>query len=191
MFTGIIQDCGKVLQIEEKSNAKCFKFSCKIDEKHLKFGNSISINGVCLTVEDSDKDSFSATAVEETLSLTNLNDLRVGDEVNIEPALTLETPIAGHLVLGHVDGIAKVIQTGENFKIQVPDNFIKYCPKKGSICINGVSLTIAKQDEAIIEVALIPETLKRTNLGALSVGSSVNIEIDSLARYLEQLNKYS
>lgn len=190
MFTGIIQSCGKILEKTQDAEKIRFKISSTLSAKDLHIGNSIAVNGVCLTVESSEESTFEVCAIEETLNLTNLGSLETGDAVNLEAALRMETPIAGHLVLGHVDGMAEVLTSGERLKLRLPQKLVKYCPYKGSVCVNGVSLTIAEQSEDSITLALIPETLRQTTLGQLEAGSKVNIEIDSIARYLEHLIKH-
>lgn len=186
MFTGIIQDQGKIVEIQSTPQGKSFWIHSTLDAAHFSNGNSIAVNGVCLTVEAYDNGRFKATAVPETLNLTTLGDAEVGDEVNLEAPLTLATPIAGHLVSGHVDGMGRVLESGPDFWIEVPHELKKYIAHKGSLTLNGVSLTVAEVVEDHVRIALIPETLERTNLGH---AEKVNLEVDLLARYLESLTQ--
>ncbi len=191
MFTGIVQKQAKLLALTKKREGLELEVEATLAPTHFTKGNSIAVNGVCLTVENYNEaaPSFSCTAVLETLTRSNIKDFTVGDSLNLEAPLTLNTPLAGHFVLGHVDGVGEVLQTGEEFIVRLPHELIKFCPEKGSICLNGVSLTIAEQKEDQIRMALIPETLKETNLGSIQKGASLNVEIDPLARYLYQLQK--
>lgn len=186
MFTGIVQDLGVIEELQEIPEGKRLWISSSMNSKHFSLGNSIAVNGVCLTVEAFQSGRFQATAVHETLKLTTLGDIQVGSKVNLEAPLTLETPIAGHLVSGHVDCVAKVIQNGPETIIELPKKLKPYIAMKGSITVNGVSLTVAELQDDHFKIALIPETLERTNL---ATANRVNLEVDLLARYLEQLNK--
>jgi len=188
MFTGIIQDKGKVLKLDEFDETLVIKIRSKLDESNFTRGNSIAVNGVCLTVERFKDACFTCTVVQETLKKTNLAQLQVGMFVNLEPSLTLSTPLAGHFVSGHVDCSAKILSSGSEMKISVLEEFVRFLPSKGSVSINGVSLTIAEQENDWIRIALIPETLAMTNLGEINPGDLVNIEVDLLARYLDKLN---
>lgn len=186
MFTGIIKDLGRIVKIQDIPEGKRMWISSALDEKNFSLGNSIAVNGVCLTVEGFKEGQFQVSVVHESLELTTLNENQEDDHVNLEAPLTLETPIAGHLVSGHVDGIAEVLQAESDYWIEVPSKLLKYIAKKGSLTINGVSLTVAEIDEAKVRIALIPETLERTNLKS---AKRVNLEIDLLARYLERLTQ--
>lgn len=186
MFTGIVQDLGTIEELQEIPEGKRLWISSSMDPKHFSLGNSIAVNGVCLTVESFEDGRFKATAVHETLKLTTLGDIELGSKVNLEPPLTLQTPIAGHLVSGHVDCMAKVLQNGAETIIELPAKLKPYIAMKGSITVNGVSLTIAELHDDHFKIAVIPETLERTNLAS---AQRVNLEVDLLARYLEQLNK--
>jgi len=186
MFTGIVQDLGEIVETQVIPEGIRLWISSTMDPKHFTLGNSIAVNGVCLTVESFKDSKFQATAVHETLRLTTLGDIKLGTQVNLEAPLTLETPIAGHLVSGHVDGVANVIQNGPEMIIELPEKLKPYIAMKGSVTVNGVSLTIAALESDHFKLALIPETLERTNL---DVAKRVNLEVDLIARYLEQLNK--
>lgn len=192
MFTGIIESTGI---IKNKSvNGTNIIFTINADNFAQKLGESISINGACLTVIKFSAESFNVEAIPETLKLTNLGDLEIHDQVNLEKSLTVGSSLDGHFVLGHIDfktTVKKISLDGDSTRISFnsPKDYQKYIAKKGSICINGVSLTISETTEQDFEVCLIPYTLSHTNLGHLQIGSYVNIEIDIIARYLEkQLN---
>jgi len=186
MFTGIIQNLGEIVEIQDTPQGKQLWIKSDMPVENYSLGNSIAVDGVCLTVEATRGDSFQATAVPETLELTTLSDFEVGTKVNLEAPLTLQTPIAGHLVSGHVDGIGEVIQSSSDYRILVTQKLSKYLAKKGSVTINGVSLTIAEMNGLELRIALIPETLERTNLG---LAKKVNLEVDLMARYLERLTQ--
>ena len=154
-------------------------------------GDSVAVNGVCLTVTQVDGMVLSFDAVPETLHRTSLRELRPGDELNLEPALRAGDPLGGHLMQGHVDGVGTVrslLPEGEGMRlaIDVPADLVRYCVEKGSIAVQGVSLTIASVAESAIEIALIPHTLDQTTLAALRTGDSVNVEVDVLAKYVER-----
>lgn len=192
MFTGIIKELGEIIKIEEKNKIKTFvvKASVVIDNK--KIGDSIAVNGACMTITKIDKNSFQFDTIQESLEKTNLADLKPGDIVNLEPALALNQGLDGHLVQGHIDTTAEVnevIKNGDNteISIKIPKEIKKYLAFKGSITINGVSLTISRLEESIFKISLIPHTLEQTNLKQLNKGSKVNLEIDLIARYLESL----
>lgn len=189
MFTGIIQDQGEILEMEETNKGKILQIKSKMAPENFSLGNSIAVDGVCLTVEKFENGVFQATAIPETLEKSTFSHFNVGSKVNLEAPLTMQTPLAGHFVSGHVDAIAEVLVPAPELELEVPDGYMKFFPQKGSITINGVSLTIARITDHSVTVALIPETLRSTNLGALQPGDHVNIEIDVLARYLDQLQK--
>lgn len=192
MFTGVIQEVGKVI---DTNFAQDF-LKIKIWGKKLnssKIGESVAINGVCLTITKITKpDIYEFDIIQETLQKTNLQNLQKNSPVNIEKALKLNQGIDGHLVLGHVDfsgKIKKINRRGKNTSLQIgmPAKFRKYITYKGSVTINGVSLTVSKAFKNHFAVELIPYTLKNTNLGNLNINDKVNIEIDIIARYLENL----
>jgi len=191
MFTGIIQDQGTLIKKIKEENGFVFKIKSQLPQSAFYIGNSIAVDGVCLTVEEynSTRKEFSVTVVEETLQKTTFNDVRIDTKVNLELPLSLNSFVAGHLVSGHVDGKAKVENNDDYLTLKVHKSLIKYMPVKGSICVNGVSLTIANVDDFKIFIALIPETKKKTNLGGLKSGDYVNIEVDLIARYLENFRK--
>lgn len=189
MFTGIVENLGTLKKIEPTSAGVVFTIYSELPAEHFTKGNSISINGVCLTVETYDAlaNEFTVSLVPETLERTMFKSARLEQKLNLETSLTLQKPLAGHLVLGHADFTAKVLKVAPELEISIPVEFMKYFPEKGSVTVHGVSLTIAKRRASSIEMAIIPETLRSTNLGKLQVGDGVNIEIDVLARYLETL----
>ena len=199
MFTGIITHFGEVKNRFEKDNQEYFVIKIIPNEKNeslisaLKLGSSIAVDGVCLTATDFEAETFSVQTMQETLKLTNLGSKKVGSKVNLELPLTLNQGIEGHLVLGHVDGRGEVLVSERKedgnwvLRIKPPAELLKYIAYKGSITINGVSLTVSKQDGDYFEVSLIDFTLSRTDLGDLNIGDFVNLEIDMLARYLERL----
>jgi len=188
MFTGIIRGRGEVLEIKEVPEGKVLKIKTELAAEHFWRGNSMAVDGVCLTVESYVDGIFSVTAVPETLGKTLVGHYTEGQIVNLEPPLTLQTPLAGHFVSGHVDGLVEVLQAGEDFRLKCPAVFKKFLAPKGSVTLNGVSLTLAEVNDEFFRIALIPETLGKTNLGLVKAGSLINMEVDLLARYLEQLH---
>lgn len=193
MFTGIIQSIGRICTLESRcGDVRLCVETTGFSLQQVKLGDSISVNGVCLTAVDFDAACFSADVSRESLSRTMLQDLGVGSQVNLEKALTLSTPIGGHFVSGHVDGVATVKTKkpdGRSVRLQIeaPDNLAKYIAEKGSICVNGVSLTVNKVDGSTFDVNIVPHTLTVTTLGATLPGQRLNLEVDLLARYIERL----
>ena len=193
MFTGIILAIGKIAAIDRRAG----DFRLKIDTANLSLndvllGDSIAVNGVCLTAVELGEHFFYADVSNETLSRTILNTSTVGTSVNLELALTPSTRMGGHIVSGHVDGIGFVTEKkadGRSFRftLKAPDNLAKYIAEKGSICINGISLTINEVKGASFSVNIVPYTMKDTTLGEAIVGTQVNLEVDLLARYMERL----
>ena len=187
MFTGLVQNLGKIIDLKKVDENLSLCISSALPESVFSIGASIAVDGVCLTVEKCENGQFWVTAVPETLSKTCLGSLVAGDSVHLESALTLATPLGGHLISGHVDGFATVLAPAPLLRLELPAELMKFCPVKGSITVLGVSLTIAEAKENWIELALIPETMKVTKLGVLKIGDRVHIEIDMIARYLEHL----
>lgn len=193
MFTGIIQTLGRVLVQEAVGG----DLRLQIDATGLgladaNLGDSIAVNGVCLTAIELEGDVFAADVSNETLSLTSLGQLAVGSAVNLEKALTPATPLGGHLVSGHVDGLGKVLRRypdgrSERFEFEVPANLARYIAAKGSVCIDGVSLTVNHVNGVVFDVNIVPHTQERTIIAAYQAGTAVNIEVDVIARYLERL----
>lgn len=164
----------------------------KLDMSGVTIGDSIAVSGVCLTAVDVSAQGFTADVSGETLARTTLGRRRTGDPVNLEKALTLTTPLGGHLVSGHVDGVATVVSRREAgrsvlFRIKAPETLARYVAEKGSVCVDGVSLTVNTVHGAAFEVNIVPHTLVETTLGKLKAESEVNLEVDILARYLERL----
>jgi len=193
MFTGIIEAIGKIELIEDIDSDKRFIItSGSLNLSDVQRGDSISVNGVCLTVVDLQEKGFSTDVSVETLSCTTFNELAVGDQVNLEKALQLSSRLSGHMVSGHVDGkgtIQKKVTDArsERFEINFPAELRKYICKKGSICIDGVSLTINDVDESTFSVNIIPHTNVETIFSEYIEGKSVNLEVDIVARYMESL----
>jgi riboflavin synthase len=190
MFTGIIEKTGKIKKIDKKGG-KVF-FAVENYLKGIKIGDSISCDGVCLTVIKREKNYFTVELMPETLKRTKFKASKIGDKVNLELALKIGDRLGGHFVSGHIDGIGavtKIIKDSGNYEliIKIPAVLSKLLPFKGSVAINGVSLTISGAGKGWFKVSLIKHTLEETNLSELKVGDKVNIEIDMLARYLEKL----
>ena len=193
MFTGIIQSKGSIKEIFSSSDGARLKINTNaLDLSDTKVGDSISVDGVCLTVTELTESSFTADVSNETLTCTTFSALKQGKNVNLERSLRVNQGIDGHLVSGHVDGIGAVNSIEKDgdsvrIKIEVQGDIIKYIAKKGSICINGVSLTVNSVKNNFFDVNIVPHTLSATTLGDLSLQSNVNIEIDQIARYVERL----
>jgi len=193
MFTGIIQAKGNIKEIRISNKGAVFVLnSNSLELSDVSIGDSIAVNGVCLTITQLDKNSFSANVSQETLNCTTFSQLRKGQNINLEKALRLDQGIDGHFVSGHVDGVGEVVslqKEGEStrLKIKVKNDLSKYIAKKGSICINGVSLTVNSVEADIFDVNIVPHTLSVTTLGELIENSRVNIEIDIIARHIEHL----
>ncbi|MGR9085520.1 MAG: riboflavin synthase [Gammaproteobacteria bacterium] len=193
MFTGIIQAIGKIEGIVRKSGDCRFTIDTgRLPLHGVQLGDSIAVNGVCLTAVDLGPHQFCADVSNETLSRTLLKIATVGTPVNLELALTPSTRMGGHIVSGHVDGIASILDKqpdGRSFRFQfkAPDHLAKYIAEKGSVCIDGISLTVNEVRGAVFGVNIVPHTLKETTLGLAAAGDKVNLEVDLLARYLERL----
>ena len=193
MFTGIIEAIGKIAAVEKTGDdARIRVDSGKLNLTGINAGDSIAVSGVCLTATEHSAAGFTVDVSGETRSRTTLGNLDVGAEVNLEKALTLATLLGGHLVSGHVDGMGSVVSRREagrsvQFRFRMPDALARYVAGKGSICVDGVSLTVNVVDGAEFEVNIVPHTLAETTLGNLRAGSLVNLEVDILARYLERL----
>lgn len=193
MFTGIIEGVGRLSTTERRGGDMRLTVQVgTLPFEAVQLGESIAVNGVCLTVVEFDAASFAADASNETLSLTTLGSLKPGDPVNLERATRPTDRLGGHLVSGHVDGLGRVESIAEDARAQrwrfsAPAALLRYVAKKGSICVDGVSLTVNEVDEAGFEVALIPHTVEHTRFAATHVGDAVNLEIDLVARYVERL----
>ena len=193
MFTGIILAIGKIIAIEAKSGDYRLTIDVgKLPMNDVVLGDSIAVNGVCLTVVELGSQHFVADVSNETLSRTTLENAVLGTPVNLELALMPSTRLGGHIVSGHVDGLGTVIEKKPDarsyrFRIQVPNELAKYIAEKGSIGINGISLTVNDVDGTVFSVNIVPHTLTKTTLGNTEVGAKVNLEVDLLARYMERL----
>lgn len=193
MFTGIIQAIGTIISSELRGGDRRLKFDTgKLPMSEVSLGDSIAVNGVCLTAIELGEQHFAADVSLETLSRTTLQNARQGLEVNLELALLPTTRLGGHLVSGHVDGIGRVISKYSDgrswrYTIEAPPQLARYIAVKGSICINGVSLTVNEVNRSIFGVNIVPHTLTKTTLGKTEAGNAVNLEVDLLARYLERL----
>jgi riboflavin synthase len=188
MFTGIVRERGRVASTQQESDGLRFEIDAPATASQLGIGDSVSVSGACLTATAVSNGSFSATAVPETLSRTTLGRLQTGDEINLEPALHAGDPLGGHFVQGHVDAVGRIASIAEaRVWVEATPEILRYCVEKGSITVDGVSLTIAGLRDDAFEVALIPHTLEVTTLGALRPGDEVNLEVDVLAKYVEKL----
>lgn len=193
MFTGIIQSLGKLEAMEDRGGDVRLQVSLGgLTLANASVGDSIAVNGVCLTALEIPTRELVADVSRETLSLTTLGDLGVGDVVNIEPALAVGDRLGGHIVSGHVDGIGRFIESKEDARswrlvFEAPAGIAKYIARKGSICIDGISLTVNNVDGNRFDVNIVPHTWKHTNLHTLQKGGSVNLEVDVIARYLERM----
>jgi riboflavin synthase len=195
MFTGIILAVGKITKIEQKAgDVRLAIDTGKLSLADANIGDSIAVNGICLTAVSLSEYGFVADVSNETLARTNLKQATTGTPVNLELALTPQTRMGGHIVSGHVDGLAVLAakkQDGRSIrlKFKAPDSLAKYIAEKGSICINGISLTINTVEGAVFSVNVVPHTLRETTLGTLEIGDKINLEVDLLARYMERLMK--
>lgn len=194
MFTGLVQGIGTVTNLAEYESSIEVELEIGTLMKELTIGDSISVNGTCLTVTKIDSDRVSLDVMKQTLKLTNLQHLRVGDLVNLELAVLPTQRLGGHLVQGHVDGVGSVIEREpgdrwERFLLSIPAELMKYVVAQGSITVNGVSLTVGSIDDenSHVELWIIPETSLKTTFGTLKVGDQVNIEVDVLGKYVERL----
>ena len=192
MFTGIIEELGKVVAIEEQPDALRLTIAGPLVTSDIKRGDSISCSGVCLTAVELENGSFTADVMKETLRLTSLDGVKVGDPINLERAMTMQTRFGGHHVQGHVDGVGHFLsrEKSENWdwvRIQVPKELMKYIVLKGSITIDGISLTVNEVGDDFVGLSLIPETLRLTTLGYKTPGDKVNVEVDVMAKHIERL----
>ena len=196
MFTGLIQAVGRIAQIEKcEQDIRLRIETGKLPLAEVALGDSIATSGVCLTVTELPGDGYWADVSPETLSLTSLGTKSIGDPVNLETSLTLNTPLGGHLVSGHVDGVGQIEEIIEDarfwrVKVAAPENLARYIAMKGSICVDGTSLTVNQVDGASFELTIIPQTWEETVFSEYEVGSPVNLEVDVIARYLERLSQF-
>jgi riboflavin synthase len=189
VFTGIVTERGRIASIQESDDGVRLEITAPATASDLAVGDSVSISGACLTATAVLQGAFSVTAIPETLSRTSLGRLSAGDEVNLETAARAGDPLGGHFVQGHVDGVGRVASVGEDGRvwIEAAHKVLRYVVEKGSIAVDGVSLTISGLRDGAFEVALIPHTLEQTTLGVLQPGDEVNLEVDVLAKYVEKL----
>lgn len=193
MFTGIIQAIGSVVGLERRGGDVRLRIATgKLDLEGVNLGDSIAVNGVCLTAIELPGDGFTADVSRESLSLTTLGGLRSGSPVNLEKALTLSTPLGGHLVSGHVDGLGRVLERKEDarsvrLRIEAPEDLARYIAPKGSICVDGTSLTVNDVAGRVFGLNIVPHTLQETVIDGYQAGTAVNLEVDLIARYLERL----
>jgi len=191
LFTGLVADLGTVAEVHSTNDGVRLAIESPLAHE-LSEGDSIAVNGVCLTAVGLCGDRFGADVMHETLRRSSLAEVRTGTRVNLELALAADARLGGHFVQGHVDGVGAVTGVREDgfarvVTIEAEPALLRYVVEKGSITVDGVSLTVARIDEAAFDVSLIPETLERTNLGAATSGTPVNLEVDILAKYVEKL----
>jgi riboflavin synthase len=194
MFTGLIAELGRITAVEKGESSAVFTIAAPSLISQITLGDSVAVNGVCLTATSITGDTFTADVMVQTLAVTSLSQLSVGSPVNLELAALLNTRMGGHMVQGHVDGVATVVglipgEKWAKFEITVPEKLAKYIVNQGSICLDGVSLTVGEINDSnnVVTVWLIPETLERTNLATKKSGDLINVEVDVLAKYVERL----
>jgi riboflavin synthase len=191
MFTGLIEDIGTVGSIQRGADGARLRIASRLGSE-LALGDSIAVNGCCLTATAADADGFETEAMNQTLEVTALSGIDEGSRVNLELAMKAGDRLGGHIVQGHVDGVATVVSAEDDgfarrVRVELSQELLKYVVDKGSLTLNGVSLTVAELGESWAEVSLIPETLERTNLGEVEPGSKLNVECDIVAKYVERL----
>jgi riboflavin synthase len=191
MFTGLIQDVGAVQAVDAGAEGARLRIATSLGPE-IGLGDSVAVNGICLTAIAADENSFETEAMNQTLAVTALSDVETGDRVNLELALKASDRLGGHIVQGHVDGVGEVTSVAEDgfarrLRVALDRDLLRYAIEKGSIALDGVSLTIADLGDDWLEVSLIPETLERTNLGAVEVGRKINVECDVIAKHVERL----
>ena len=193
MFTGIIQAIGEVAALQPRGGDLRLRVRTgKLELDNVAIGDSIATSGVCLTVVELPGDGFRADVSGETLACTGIGNLQVGDRVNLEKALTPSTPLGGHLVSGHVDGLAEVVSRKDEgrsvrFRMRAPDKLARYIAAKGSVCVDGISLTVNNVEGAEFELNIVPHTLVETTMDEFRPGRTFNLEVDIISRYLERL----
>ena len=192
MFTGIVEELAQIKTIKPKTHGIRYTIAAKTVMDDLKIGDSISVNGVCLTIVDKEKDSFSMDLVEETLNKSNLGELKVEDYVNLERAMKVSDRFGGHIVQGHVETLGVILEKQMKddeavISVGLDPEWMRYCIPKGSITLDGVSLTISAINGNIVEIALIPYTLENTTLGIKEKSDTLNIETDIIGKYIDRL----
>lgn len=193
MFTGLVEDVGTIESLESGAEGARLRITTRLAAE-IGEGDSVAVNGACLTATDTNGGSFATEAMNQTLRVTALGGLAVGDRVNLERAMKVTERLGGHIVQGHVDGVGTVVSVADDgfarrLRVGLGPELIRYVIAKGSICLSGVSLTVAALAEDWAEVSLIPETLERTNLGEAAAGDELNVECDVVAKYVERLMK--
>jgi len=191
MFTGLIEDIGTVESVEQSGDGATLRIATMLAPE-IAEGDSVAVNGVCLTATAVDASGFATEAMNQTLTVTALGALEPDAQVNLELAMKASDRLGGHIVQGHADGVGEVLTVEEDgfarrLRVKLGPELLRYVVAKGSIALNGVSLTVADLGDSWAEVSLIPETLERTNLGALTPGSKINVECDVVAKYVERL----
>ncbi len=191
MFTGLIEDLGELVELERNELGARLTIRSALAGQ-LSEGDSVAVNGVCLTATEISDESFSADAINETLSRSSLGDAQLGSPLNLELPVRANGHLGGHIVQGHIDGVGSVAATREDgialvVTVAAAPELLRYVAEKGSIAVDGVSLTVARVDDQGFDVWLIPETTQRTNLGGTAAGRTVNLEVDILAKYVERL----
>ncbi|MFJ3882670.1 riboflavin synthase [Streptomyces sp. NPDC090077] len=192
MFTGIVEELGEVTAVEQLADASRFRLRGPVVTEGAKHGDSIAVNGVCLTVVETEDGEFTADVMQETLDRSSLGALAAGSRVNLERPMALGGRLGGHLVQGHVDGTGRIVsrtpsEHWEIVKVSLPENLARYVVEKGSITVDGVSLTVVEAAADYFTISLIPTTLALTTLGIKQSGDPVNLEVDVLAKYVERL----
>jgi riboflavin synthase len=191
MFTGLVQDIGSVESVKGGAEGARLRIATRLGTE-IGLGDSIAVNGVCLTATDADAKGFATEAMNQTLEVTVIGALVPGARVNLELATRADERLGGHIVQGHADGSGRVAEVGEDgfarrVRVELPPELLRYVVDKGSVALNGVSLTVATLGDTWVEVSLIPETLERTNLGDATPGDRLNVEVDIVAKYVERL----
>ena len=191
MFTGLIEDVGTVVSVDSGADGARLRIETPLAGE-ISPGDSVAVDGVCLTATSVDGDRFETEAMNQTLSVTSLGGLEAGSRVNLELAMKASDRLGGHIVQGHIDGVAEVVAVEEDgfarrLRVELAPELLRYVVEKGSITLDGVSLTVADLGDSWAEVSLIPETLERTSLGEAEVGRKLNVECDVVAKYVERL----
>jgi riboflavin synthase len=191
MFTGLVQDIGSVESVEGGAEGARLRIATKLGPE-IGLGDSVAVNGVCLTATEADPSGFATDAMNQTLEVTVIGALEPGARVNLELATRADERLGGHIVQGHADGSGRVVEVSEDgfarrVRVELPPDLMRYVVDKGSVALNGVSLTVATLGDTWVEVSLIPETLERTNLGDATPGDPLNVEVDVVAKYVERL----
>src|SRR5688572_9722807 len=195
MFTGIVEELGTVEHVEDQGDAVRLTIGASVVLEDVHDGDSIAVNGCCLTVVEHDATRWTADVMQETLDKTSLHGVQPGDRVNLERAVTADKRLGGHIVQGHVDGVGRIVgrtpsEHWEVVEVEMPTDMAKYLVDKGSITVDGVSLTVVEAGDDRFTVSLIPETLARTTLGFRQPGDRVNLEVDVIAKHVEKLLPY-